>query len=157
MRRARFLRPKPPAPHSRRACPKSNRESNLPPLLDARQQEVPLPPTVVFREGFRAHPDGRRNLQLARMVFSCLRDADFVDTDNFYRGIEGRPGREDEIGPAPGLPKLRERLDAQLAGFPQEGSINPLRRRILRHVRGWAMEASVRHAERWSGLGTRLR
>lgn len=120
------------------------RESNLPPLLDAWQQELPLPPTVALPEGFRPHPDAtRRNFQLsllARMVFSCLVDADFVDTDNFYRGIEGRPGREHEIGPCPGLAELRERLDAHLAGFPQDGGINPLRGRILRHVRSQAMQ-----------------
>src|SRR5690606_2818341 len=94
---------------------------------------------------FQAHPDaGRRSFQLAllaRMVFSCLVDADFVDTDNYYRGIEGRLRREDEIGPGPGLAELRERLDAHLAGFPREGGINPLRRCILAHVRGQAPEA----------------
>ena len=120
------------------------RESNLPPLLDVWQQELPLSPTVAFPDGFQAHPNvGRRNFQLAllaRMVFSCLVDADFVDTDNFYRGIEGRSRREDEIGPPPGLVELRERLDAHLTGFPQEGGINPLRGRILRHVRRQATE-----------------
>lgn len=121
------------------------REANLPPLLDIWQKELPLPPTVGLPEGFQAHPDaGRRSFQLAllaRMVFSCLVDADFVDTDNYYRGIEGRLRREDEIGPGPGLAELRERLDAHLAGFPREGGINPLRRCILDHVRGQAPEA----------------
>lgn len=118
---------------------------NLPPLLDVWRKEFPLPPTVAFPEGFQPHPDPqRRNFQLAllaRMVFSCLVDADFVDTDNFYRDIEGRPPREDETGPSPGLAELRERLDAHLAGHPQSGGINPLRGRILRHVRDQSREA----------------
>lgn len=121
------------------------RDQNLPPLLDAWEREIALPPDVAFPDGFRCHPDPKRhNFQLsvlARMLFSCLVDADFVDTDDFYRRIEGRRSREDETGPRPSLQQLRERLDAHLAGFPQEGGINPLRGQILRHVRGKSEES----------------
>jgi len=112
----------------------------LPPLLPAWKQEIELPAKLVFPDGFTPHPQShRRNFQLsllARMMFSCLVDADFVDTDNFYRRIEGRPSRVENSSPA--LEALRERLDAYLLGFPLEGGINPVRARILREVRGKA-------------------
>jgi CRISPR-associated endonuclease/helicase Cas3 len=121
------------------------REQALPPLLEAWKQELTLPASVAHPTGFRLHPrPEQRSFQLsvlARMLFSCLVDADFTDTDDFYRRIEGRPLRQDQAGPAPSLSQLRERLDAFLAGFPTEGGINPLRGRILRHVRGQAGEA----------------
>ena len=112
----------------------------LPPLLPAWEREIELPAKLTFPEGFTPHPQrSRHGFQLsllARMVFSCLVDADFVDTDNFYRRIEGRPPREENTGPS--LAALRERLDVYLSGFPLEGGINPLRARILREVRGRA-------------------
>jgi len=70
------------------------------------------------------------------MLFSCLVDADFIDTDNFYRRIEGRQTRHDTS--RPGLAQLRERLDARLAGFRGDSKVNRLRADILSHVRGQA-------------------
>ena len=113
----------------------------LPPLLPVWEREIELPSRVSLPMGFRPVP-ARGAFQLAllaRMVFSCLVDADFVDTDNFYRQIEGRAPRPERQGPA--LAALRERLDAYLARFPREGGINPLRSEILRHVRGQASQA----------------
>lgn len=118
------------------------RHHQLPPLLPDWEGEIELPASLAFPDGFARHPKPeRRPFQLsllARMVFSCLVDADFVDTDEFYRRIEGRCSREDEAGPRPALPVLRERLDRHLAGLPVEGGINPLRAQILREVRAKA-------------------
>lgn len=118
------------------------RRDGLPPLLPDWQREIELPVKMAFPEGFKASPQQRfRSFQLAllaRMIFSCLVDADFVDTDNFYRRIEGKPTREEEAGPRPTLAALRERLDAHLSSFSTEGGINPLRAHILREVRGKA-------------------
>ncbi len=112
----------------------------LPPLLPAWEQEIELPEKLALPDGFMPHPlPRRRNFQLsmlARMIFSCLVDADFVDTDNYYRRIEGRQPREENAGPS--LDALRQRLDANLAQFPTEGGINPLRTHILHEVRAQA-------------------
>lgn len=112
----------------------------LPTLLPDWAREIALPERVALPEGFRPLPRrGAFQLSLlTRMVFSCLVDADFIDTDNFYRTIEKRRLREDGNGPS--LPDLREKLSAHLARFPREGGINPLRADILAHVRGKASE-----------------
>jgi CRISPR-associated endonuclease/helicase Cas3 len=70
-----------------------------------------------------------------RMVFSCLVDADFLDTEAFYAAREGwTPDRE--------WPNLQERLPGLLgnlgtcfAGLRSEGDLNAVRREILAHVR----------------------
>ncbi len=114
----------------------------LPPLLPDWEREIVLPAKLEFPTGFSGHPrTERRAFQmtvLARMLFSCLVDADFVDTDDFYRRVEGRKTRAEETGTRPTLLQLRERLDRHLAGFPTEGDINPIRTRILRDARARA-------------------
>ncbi len=119
--------------------------AQLAPLLDAWRSEIMLPPQLLPPHSFRVHRDpGRHMFQLsvlARMVFSCLVDADFIDTDNFYRKIEGRPARADDSTGKPTLRDLRARLDQHLAALPAEGGINPLRQHILRKVRGKADKA----------------
>lgn len=107
----------------------------LEPLLSDWEQEIALPASVAFPCGFTPHP-ARRSFQLAmltRMIFSCLVDADFVDTDNFYRRIEGKPprGKASSIT----LVRLRERLDAYLARLPADREIHRIRTEVLTHVR----------------------
>ncbi len=115
------------------------RERELPPLLTDWEQEVGLPDALPLPDGFTRCPKPNERMfqlsLLARMVFSCLVDADFTDTDDFYRRIEGRRSRADEIGDRPSLTQLRESLNAYLATLPVEGGINPLRAEILRAVR----------------------
>jgi CRISPR-associated endonuclease/helicase Cas3 len=112
-------------------------ESPLPELLPAWQQELSLPEISELRlpEGFQPRPDrGMFQLTLlARMLFSCLVDADFIDTDEFYRRIESRPPRQREDSPS--LLALRERLDIRLATFQADSEVNHLRADILTHVR----------------------
>ncbi|MFT3802807.1 MAG: CRISPR-associated helicase Cas3' [Burkholderiaceae bacterium] len=114
--------------------------ATLPPLLPDWEREIELPPSLALPERFTPHPQPQYRIfqlsLLARMLFSCLVDADFVDTDNFYRRIEGRQARDENSGPSQAA--LRERLETHLATFPTEGGINPLRARILREVRGRA-------------------
>lgn len=115
--------------------------STLPTLLPDWQGEIDLPDSVALPERFIPvkHRLGFQFSLLTRMIFSCLVDADFIDTDNFYRRIEDKLPREENVGPS--LVALRERLDAHLAGKPKEGGINPLRTDILAHVRGKAGES----------------
>jgi CRISPR-associated endonuclease/helicase Cas3 len=76
---------------------------------------------------------------LGRMLFSCLVDADFRETESFYARVEGR--EIDRTWPAlpDRLDGLIVRFDAYMAGKANaETPINRLRSDILRHVRGKA-------------------
>lgn len=116
----------------------SNYLDILPPLLPEWRRDIHLPSSVGMPQGFNAIVS-RLAFQislLTRMVFSCLVDADFIDTDNFYRRVEGRELRPEYC--APSLAALRERLNIHLKSKPKTGGINPLRAKILAHVRGMA-------------------
>lgn len=110
--------------------------ADLPPLMPEWEQEISLPAKIGLPQGFKPLTQrGAFQLSLlARMIFSCLVDADFVDTDNFYRRIENKPPREENPGPT--LAALRERLNAYLASLPTGGEVNALRAQILTHARG---------------------
>jgi CRISPR-associated endonuclease/helicase Cas3 len=108
-------------------------------LLPVWEQELELPAASALSlpTGFDVQKErGAFQLtMLARMLFSCLVDADFIDTDNFYRRVEGRTPR---IADAPTLESLRERLNASLTAFRSNSSVNRLRARVLAHVRNGA-------------------
>lgn len=112
--------------------------STLPPLEQQWQQEISLPPKLCLPEGFTRNPTrGAFQLaMLARMVFSCLVDADFVDTDNYYRQLEGKPSRLENAGPT--LEALREKLNQRLSGFKANSEVNRIRADVLSHVRAQA-------------------
>lgn len=82
---------------------------------------------------------------LGRMIFSCLVDADFRDTEAFYDHIKGT--KKDREWPALGtiIDPLVARFDAHMAD-KQSGSatskINRLRDEILTHVRARASAAT---------------
>ncbi|AUT44739.1 CRISPR-associated helicase/endonuclease Cas3 [Achromobacter sp. AONIH1] len=93
-------------------------------------QALPLPPLKV-------HSRERANFQLAflsRMLFSCLVDADFLDTERFYLRTEGRPDHRNADDSPPDLAQLRAQLNLHLAGLPRNGGVNPIRAWILQHV-----------------------
>ena len=73
-----------------------------------------------------------------RMLFSCLVDADYLATEEFYVRSEGRsvPAR----GAAADLADLAEALDRRLKRFavPFPGSLNARRAEILNHARSKA-------------------
>lgn len=107
-------------------------------LLPIWQSELPLPTLDSVQqlpEGFKLDKE-RRQFQLAflgRMLFSCLVDADFLDTEDFYLRAEGR--RSQRSGQRPSLEQLRERLEQRLAEFRADSEVNRLRADILVHVR----------------------
>jgi CRISPR-associated endonuclease/helicase Cas3 len=112
-------------------------DPGLEPLNPEWKREITLPPKVA-PPVLKAHPQ-RAQFQQAffcRMLFSCLVDADFIDTENFYLGLKGDTSAR--IGAYPSLEELRLRLNNHLQSFPAEGSVNPVRARILSHVRGQA-------------------
>jgi CRISPR-associated endonuclease/helicase Cas3 len=116
--------------------------ANLPELLPSWKEELLLPDKTKLKlpTGFRPQRERIMFQQtvLARMIFSCLVDADFIDTDDYYRRLEGRASRQQKKQPS--LEQLRERLDITLAGFRADKEINKLRTNILAHVRDKAAE-----------------
>ncbi|MDP4034212.1 MAG: CRISPR-associated endonuclease Cas3'' [Pseudorhodobacter sp.] len=75
-----------------------------------------------------------------RMLFSCLVDADYRDTEAFYARFEGHKDR-DWPALAQVLPELTAAFDAHMADLSGAGSVNQLRGDILAHVRGKAAMA----------------
>lgn len=115
----------------------------LPPLLEDWRTELHLPSEeALAAAALRLKPVPQRaGFQLAflvRMLFSALVDADYLDTDAFYRRIDGRPSRQD--APPPALEALRDRLDAHLAQLADggNGEVHRLRQDVLGEVRAGA-------------------
>ena len=100
-------------------------------------QALPLPPLKV-------HSRERANFQLAflsRMLFSCLVDADFLDTERFYLRTEGRPDHRNADDSPPDLAQLRAQLNLHLAGLPRNGESTPFVRgffSMCAHRRNWS-------------------
>lgn len=67
-----------------------------------------------------------------RMLFSCLVDADFVETEAFYAEREGAPKTR---GQRPNLAALQSKLNQYLDTFNRAGDVNERRHAILKHVR----------------------
>lgn len=126
---------------------------DLPALDAAWEKDVALPEKLGPPADFKPYGESRQQgkdrqpFQLAflsRMLFSCLVDADFIDTERFYLQAQGGPDHRG-AGPAhPSLAALREQLDAYLGQFEADSDVNRLRADILRQVR--------QGAERESGL-----
>lgn len=115
-------------------------------LDPAWQQEIALPDQLPI-PAIKIHSKERKHFQLAfltRMLFSCLVDADFIDTERFYLQLEQRQDYRSPSQGAPSLAQLRDALDQHLAGFaqhPNAGSdVNRLRAQILGHVRQQAAQ-----------------
>ncbi|MCO8145193.1 CRISPR-associated endonuclease Cas3'' [Rhodovulum tesquicola] len=71
-----------------------------------------------------------------RMLFSCLVDADELETAAFYDGIKGRPVSR---APETLTQAHRRAYDAHIARFgATQGRVNALRAEILRHARAQA-------------------
>ena len=71
---------------------------------------------------------------LIRLLFSCLVDADFLDTEAFMD--EERKGRRHEATSGyASLEVLRDRLTKHMEGFSTEGAINEARRAFLNQCR----------------------
>ena len=75
-----------------------------------------------------------------RMVFSALVDADFLDTEAYYAGLEGKPRPR---GQHPTLSALSQRLDVHLKALEadaERSAVNDLRKEVLNHARSKAAE-----------------
>lgn len=116
--------------------------NELPVLCDAWQEEISLVSQLGLPSGFT--PKNKRGCfqlsLLTRMIFSCLVDADFIDTDNFYRKIENRPLRDAYTYPS--LVELNTKLDVLLNSFKPDTQVKQLRSEILQHVQKQAEQPS---------------
>jgi len=94
----------------------------------------PIKPTKDF-EGFQM-------AFLTRMLFSCLVDADYLDTEAFYLEREGKQQKRGDLLP---LSELQKVLDRRLENLAKKtdntslGGINELRREILHYSRKQAL------------------
>lgn len=71
---------------------------------------------------------------LGRMLYSCLVDADFLDTEAFYNRIDNKRPRNDDY---PSLLEMKEQLDCYFSQekFHSDRNINKTRKHILQTVR----------------------
>ncbi len=120
-------------------------KKTLPALDGAWQRELAPEASQLFPKDFKPHDDkSRRAFQLAifgRMLFSCLVDADFRDTEAFYVGAEDKSVDRDWPALAVILDGLIARFDAHMAGVQAQSAESPLgrlRADILAHARSKA-------------------
>lgn len=113
----------------------------LPPLDERWRAEVALPPHIELPR-FNSHSAERSNFQaafFARMLFSSLVDADYLDTEAFYDKVtnDGLP-RDRSASRAlapPTLKALRDRLGSYLSRFAADSHVNRVRADILSYTR----------------------
>lgn len=123
-------------PGERRTLQERLKGVGLPALLDQWQQEIKLPSMAELGAPPIKPVRERQVFQLAflaRMLFSCLVDADFLDTEAFYQRIEQRQSHRPRQPPT--LTELRAELDDYLAAFHADSPVNRIRAEILTHVR----------------------
>lgn len=120
--------------------------AGIPGLDNIWQSEIVLPevlsmPKLKPVKEFR----GFQTAFLIRMLYSCLVDADFIDTDNFYRRLENRASRQINH---PSLSALKVQFDAHLQALQNHAQknhpsqLNTLRKEILSHARTIAAQPS---------------
>ncbi|MFA5632192.1 MAG: CRISPR-associated helicase Cas3' [Porticoccaceae bacterium] len=111
------------------------RQSPVTSLDGVWQREITLPsapdlPPFKQRQGY----GGFQLAMLGRMIYSCLVDADFLDTETFYRKVDNLPPRDSQF---PSLATLRDQLNQFLSQprFQSSQGVNATRGHILAHVR----------------------
>ncbi len=117
---------------------------DLPTLDGAWETDITLPNKLSFPAGFKHYGQDKQQAKdrqpfqlalLARMLFSCLVDADFIDTERFYLQAQGNSDHRSAGSAHPSLAALREQLDTYLDQFQADSDVNRLRADILRQVR----------------------
>lgn len=117
-------------------------KADLPRLLPAWELEITLPEEAALQLPPRFRPVKERTqfqqAFLARMIFSTLVDADFLDTEAYYTRLEGRASERNHSLST--LEQLRTELDKYLSGFQADSDVNRIRAEILATVRHNAVE-----------------
>ncbi|MTJ82830.1 MAG: CRISPR-associated endonuclease Cas3'' [Telmatospirillum sp.] len=91
---------------------------------------TPVPARAAFQLGF-----------LGRMIFSCVVDADFKDTEQFYDTATGTASDRDWPQLPDIIDSLIARFDRHMAGMRADSPVNRLRADILAEVRRNALMA----------------
>lgn len=117
--------------------PLSNRlKANLPDLNSQWESDISLPKIAELPDKFEVKTE-EWSFQLSfltRMIFSCLVDADFIDTERFYAKVDPSKKVAERDG-FPSLEALKEQLEKKLATFKPNTDINKIRCDILNGVR----------------------
>jgi len=114
-------------------------KKTIPELGKVWEEEIDLPDQLSFPP-FK--PTGFQTAFLIRMLFSCLVDADFLDTEIFYLKLKGE---ERKRGNHPPLQKLQLALDSHLEDLRNKavsnspGTVNDLRQDVLDYSRKQAL------------------
>jgi CRISPR-associated endonuclease/helicase Cas3 len=112
----------------------------VPPLCSQWEDEISLPSTLRLPSFVPCKGNGMFQVAfLARMVFSCLVDADYLDTEAFYDSLpmatEARGRANLRSSPSPSLVSLQKNLDLYLKRFLVDSPVNQIRADVLAHVR----------------------
>lgn len=101
-----------------------------------------IPHALMSRAPFRKETQNFAVSFMGRMIFSCLVDADFKNTEAYYASI-GQAGADRDWTPVGELiDHFIARFDAHMAAFQAlDGDLNRLRSEVLSHVRARAAEA----------------
>jgi CRISPR-associated endonuclease/helicase Cas3 len=98
----------------------------------------PVPPAMLQDAGLCRAQKAFRLQFLARMIYSCLVEADDRETARFYALAEGRePEREDRTLDAS---RLLAAFDHHMEALSGKGPVNAVRREVLEHARRRAAE-----------------
>lgn len=118
-----------------------NPASSPPPYAGWRDHASPPDRQAVVAEGRpAANPaaPGFADAFAVRMLFSCLVDADFTETERFYAAHE-QPPRPVERGGFANIDVLADRLRTHMDATPHADTpVNRLRSEVLQHARGKA-------------------
>jgi len=114
-------------------------EKIIPELDEIYLEEISLPDQLSF-PSFK--PTGFQTAFLIRMLFSCLVDADFIDTEKFYQKLEGK---QQKRGYYPPLRELQQTLNSHLEDLKNKaadnlpGTVNDIRQEVLEYSRKQAL------------------
>ena len=108
--------------------------NRLVPLLERSEAELGEIPNELIEPEF-ANPKNDKAVTefYVRMLFSCLVDADFLDTEQFVRGVGRVPVKLN-------APSLLKRLQAYRSKFDSSSELNKLRNRVFEDCLAKAME-----------------
>lgn len=117
-------------------------KADLPKLLPAWETEIALPEKGSLELPPSFNPIKERvqfqQAFLARMIFSTLVDADFLDTEAYYATLEDHASGRNRLMPT--MEALRAELEKYLLSIQSDKDINRIRAEILTTVRSNSVE-----------------